>query len=323
MNFQRLLHVIHKEFVRIRRDPASLRLLVVGPLLQLVMFGYAATNDVKDVPVAIYDGDRTAESRLLIQEVGHSYYFEVLPQVSDPRQLGEMLLRGTAQLGIYIPPQFARTMKRGQTAQVGLLVDGSDANTAGLATSYLLGLLAQRGLNWQLQDARSQGVLGEQVPGVTPVPRVWYNVELTSVNFMVPAVFGMILLAITVSLSSLSVVRERETGTLEQLLVTPLEASELIVGKMIPLGLIAFFESGLIVLIAIFWFQVPCRGSFVLLFGMGAIFLISNLALGMAISVVSHTQQEAQILSFLLIMPSVLLSGFMFPFRTCRTRCRS
>lgn len=313
MNRHRLVHVIRKELTRIRRDPATMRLLIVAPLLQLMLYGYAATNDVKDVQVAIYDGDRTAESRLLIQEVEHSYYFHVLPQVSDPRQLGDLLQRGRAQLAINIPPEFARTMARGQTAQVGLLVDGSDANTAGLATGYITGLLAQRGLNWQVDALRRRGMLGDEFPAVTPLPRIWYNVQLRSANFMVPGVFGMILLVITINLAGLSVVRERENGTLEQLLVTPLRNSELIVGKMLPFAVIALMESGLIVLLALHWFLVPFRGSFLLLFGMAAVFLVSNLALGMAISVFSRTQQEAQILSFLLVMPSVLLSGFMFP----------
>lgn len=313
MSRQRLVHVIRKEFTRIRRDPATMRLLIVAPLLQLMLFGYAATNDVRNVQVGIFDGDRTPESRLLIQEIGHSFYFRVLPEVQDPRQLESLLEHGTAQLAINIPPEFARTMARGATAQVGLLVDGSDANTAGLATGYLTGLLAQRGLNWQMEALRRQGETGSQVPSVTPVPRIWYNAELKSANFMVPGVFGMILLVITINLAGLSVVRERENGTLEQLMVTPLRNSELILGKMIPFGVIAFMESGLIVLLALFWFHVPFRGSFVLLFAMAAIFLICNLALGMAISVISRTQQEAQILSFLLIMPSVLLSGFMFP----------
>lgn len=313
MDRQRLVHVIRKEFTRIRRDPATMRLLIVAPLLQLMLFGYAATNDVKDVQVAIYDGDHTAESRLLIQEVGHSYYFRVLPEVADPRQLGDLLQNGTAQLAINIPPQFARTMARGQTAQVGLLVDGSDANTAGLAAAYLTGLLAQRDLNWQVDTLHRQGAAGDQFPSVTPVPRIWYNAELKSAYFMVPGVFGMILLVITINLAGLSVVRERENGTLEQLMVTPLRSSELILGKMLPFAVIAFMESGLIVLLALYWFHVPFRGSFVLLFAMAAVFLVSNLALGMTISVFSRTQQEAQILSFLLIMPSVLLSGFMFP----------
>jgi ABC-2 type transport system permease protein len=313
MNRFRLGYIIRKEFTRVRRDPATMRLLFVAPLLQLILFGYAATNDVRNVRVAVFDGDRSPQSRLLIQEVGHSYYFRVLPEVEDPRDLGPLLQKGTAQLALNIPPEFARQMARGATAQVGLLIDGSDSNTAGLAGSYLIGLLADRGMRWQMEDARRQGLLGQTLPTVTPETRVWYNADLKSANFMVPAVFGMILLVITINLSSLSVVREREIGTLEQLMVTPLSNGELLLGKMIPLGLISYFESGLIVLLALLWFHVPFRGSFLLLFAMAPVFLVTNLSLGLLISVTSRTQQEAQIVSFLLIMPQVLLSGFMFP----------
>lgn len=313
MNRARLGHVIRKEFTRIRRDPPTMRLLIVAPLLQLILFGYAATNDVRNVQVAVFDGDRSAESRLIIQEIGRSYYFRVLPEVSDPRELGRLLLSGRAQLALNIPPRFARDLHRNAHAAVGLLVDGSDSNTAGLATVYLKGLLARRGVQWQVEEARRQGVATETLPAVLAVPRVWYNPDLKSVNYMVPGVVGMILLVITLNLASLAVVREREVGTLEQLMVTPLQSSELIVGKMIPLGLIAYAESGLIVLLAISWFQVPFRGSFLLLFAVAPLFLVGNLALGLVISVISRTQQEAQVLAFLVTMPSVLLSGFMFP----------
>ncbi|MHB8994211.1 MAG: ABC transporter permease [Armatimonadota bacterium] len=313
MDRHRLGHIIRKEFTRIRRDPATMRLLFVAPLLQLILFGYAATNDVRNVRVAVFDGDRSPESRLLIQEVGNSYYFLVLPEVSDSRDLGRLLQKGTAQLALNIPPDFSRQMARGEAAQVGLLVDGSDSNTAGLAGSYLIGLLGQRGLRWQREDARREGLLGQTLPSVTPETRVWYNADLKSSNFMVPGVFGMILVVITINLAALSVVREREVGTLEQLMVTPLRNSELLLGKMIPLGLIGYFESVLIVLLALLWFHVPFRGSFVLLFAMAPVFLISNLAMGLLVSVTSRTQQEAQIVAFLILMPQVLLSGFMFP----------
>lgn len=313
MDRQRLGHIMRKEVKRIRRDPATLRLLIVAPLLQLVLFGYAATNDVRNVPVAVYDADRTPDSRLLADEIGHSYYFQLVPTPADSRALEQMLLRGRAQIAVYIPRDFSRAMARGESPVIGVYVDGTDSNTAGIATAYLAGLLRERGVRWQLQQARHEGTALLDAPSLVSEPRVWYNVELKSANYMVPGVFGLILLVITINLSSLAVVRERETGTLEQLMVTPLRRSELVLGKMAPLGLIAFMESGLIVLLALNWFHVPFRGSYILLFSCAAVFLIANLGLGQIISALSKTQQEAQILSFLLIMPSVLLSGFMFP----------
>lgn len=313
MDLRRLRHVTRKEFLRVRRDPPTVRLLVIAPLLQLILFGYAASTDVRNVAVGVYDGDRTAETRLLVQKVNRGYYFRVVAQVSDPRELRGLLERGKVQLALSIPPEFSRRAKRGETAQLGLYVDATDANTAGVATAYLSGLLTQYSLDWQVERLRREGALGATVPQVVAVPRIWYNVDLRSVNFMVPGVFGLILLVITLNLAALAVVRERETGTLEQLMVTPLRPGELVLGKLIPLGLIAFMESGLIVLLALLWFHVPFRGSFVLLFGTAAVFVVANLALGLVISVNSRTQQEAQIIGFLAIMPSVLLSGFMFP----------
>lgn len=313
MRRTRMHYIIRKEFLRIRRDPATLRLLIVAPLLQLILFGYAATNDVRDVSVAICDLDRSPDSRALITEIEHNYYFKVTSLPDDPRQLSGLLLGGRAQIGLIIPQDFMTALKEARGPQLGLYVDGSDSYTAGLGTSYLVRLLQERGLRWQQRLARADGTFGTPIPTVTVQQRVWYNVDLKSVNYMVPGVFGMILLVITVNLSGLGIVRERETGTLEQLMVTPLRPRELLLGKMIPLGIISLFDSVLIVVLALSWFHVPFRGSFVLLFAMAAVFLVANLGLGLLISVLSRTQQEAQILAFLLIMPSVLLSGFMFP----------
>jgi len=310
---ERLRHVIKKEFIQIRRDPMTIRLMMVAPIIQLIMFGYAATNDVRNVAIAVYDGDRSADSRLLIEEIAHSHYFRLVPAGDDPRDLEGLLLAGRAKIGVHIPRGFHRHIARGEPAQVGILVDGTDASTAGVATGYLSGILRARALRFRLRQARSDGTFTSQMPGLTAEPRVWFNEELKSVNYMVPGVFGMILLVLTVNLGSLAIVRERETGTLEQLMVTPLKSVELLVGKMIPFGLLALLDSCFIFLVAIGWFKVPFRGSIILLLGMAAVFLVNNLGLGLLISAVSRTQQEAQLVAFLLIMPSVLLSGFMFP----------
>ncbi|MEN6305573.1 MAG: ABC transporter permease [Armatimonadia bacterium] len=313
MNLSRLRYIIKKEFLRIRRDPAVLRLVLLAPLIQLILFGYGVTNDVRDVSVAICDLDRSPDSRQLITEIDHSHYFRVAALPDDPRLLSTLLLRGTAELALLIPDDFMTRLKTGDGAELGLYVDGSDANTAGLATSYFVRLLQERGLRWQQRLARADGTFGTSVPQLQAQQRVWYNVDLKSVNYMVPGVFGMIVLVVTINLSGLAIVREREAGTLEQLLVTPLRTSELLLGKMIPMGVIGMLESVLVVLFALGWFHVPFRGSFVLLFSMAAVFLVACLGLGLLVSVLSRTQQEAQILVFLVIMPSVLLSGFMFP----------
>lgn len=309
----RLAYVLRKEFTQLRRDKMMPRMILFAPILQLVLFGYAATSDVRNVPVAVYDGDRSADSRLIVEEIAHSYYFHLVPAAQDSRDLERQLLTGKAQIGVHIPPNFHRDLMLGKTPQIGLLVDGTDSNTAGVAAAYLQGILRQRSLQFQTRQSRADGSFGVDMPVLTPEPRVWFNDELKSINFMVPGVVGLILLVLTINLAGLSIVRERETGTLEQLMVTPLRSYELLLGKMIPYGLLTLLDSGVIVLVARLWFHVPLRGSLVLLFAMAAVFLVTNLGLGLLISAVSRTQQEAQILAFLLIMPSVLLSGFMFP----------
>lgn len=309
----RLAYVLRKEFTQLRRDRMMPRMILFAPILQLVLFGYAATSDVRNVPVAVYDGDRSADSRLIVEEIAHSYYFHLVPAAQDSRDLERQLLTGKAQIGVHIPPNFHRDLMLGKTPQIGLLVDGTDSNTAGVAAAYLQGILRQRSLQFQTRQSRADGSFGVDMPILTPEPRVWFNDELKSINFMVPGVVGLILLVLTINLAGLSIVRERETGTLEQLMVTPLRSYELLLGKMIPYGLLTLLDSGVIVLVARLWFHVPLRGSLVLLFAMAAVFLVTNLGLGLLISAVSRTQQEAQILAFLLIMPSVLLSGFMFP----------
>lgn len=309
----RLGTMVQKEFTQIRRDPMILRLIMVAPLLQLILFGYAATSDVRNVPLAVYDGDRSADSRLIIAELSASPYFHLVACSDDPRGLERLLLTGEAQLGVAIPRDLHRHRERGEGAQVGVYVDGTDGNTAGVATAYLVGYLQSRALQFALRAARDDGTFGAQVPTISTQRRVWYNEDLRSVNYMVPGVFGLILLVLTVNLGALSIVRERENGTLEQLLVTPLRPREVLAGKMIPFVILVMLDASIIFLLARGWFHVPFRGSMLVLVGMALVFLLNTLGLGLVISSVSKTQQEAQVLAFLLIMPSVLLSGFMFP----------
>lgn len=309
----RLPTLIRKEFIQIRRDPTTIRLIMVAPIFQLIMFGYAATSDVHHVRVILCDADRSVASRRIAEEIATSYYFRLVTVADDPRQIEDALLRGSAQLGVYIPAGFSRDLRRGESPQVGLTVDGSDSSTAGVAAGYMTGLLQEHAARVQALRARRDGTFGLAAPVLRPEPRVWYNPDLRSINYMVPGVFGLILLVLTVNLGGLAIVKERETGTLEQLMVTPLGRGELILGKMIPFAIMTFLDSGIVFLVAINWFHVPFQGSLAILFSMALVFLVSNLGLGILISALSRSQQEAQILAFLLVMPSVLLSGFMFP----------
>lgn len=309
----RLMALIRKEARQLRRDPVFARMMIIAPIMQTLLLGYAATNDVRNVPVAIYDGDRSADSRLLAEQIKHNHYFKVVACPDDPRQIEHLLLTGKIQIGVNIPRDYHRQRLRGENPSVGLFADGTDSNTAGVAVAYLLGLLRQQGLRWQLQQLRAQGLGSETLPTLMSEPRVWYNPELSSSNFMVPGVLGMILMTLTVNTASLAIVRERENGTLEQLLVTPLRPRELIVGKLVPLTVVTYVEMLLVLVLARVWFKVPLEGSVPLLLGVCLLFLVAGLGLGLLISAMAKSQQESQLVSFLLLTPSMLLSGFMFP----------
>lgn len=295
-----------------RRNPVLVRVLIVAPILQLILFGYAATTDVRNVPVVIADEARSAESRWISRRIEASSYFVLAGHVRDHRDLKTEMDAGHAQLALHIPRRFARDLRRGEPVQIALYVDGSDAITANTAASYMAGLLQDYGGQIALRRMRRAGLDGS-APQVQTVPRVWYNPDLRSANFMVPGVFGLIIMIITTVWTSQSIVRERELGTLEQLLVTPVRPLELLIGKSVPYAVMALFAAGMIVILSQVWFGVPLRGSLPLLFGLAVVFILTSLGLGLLISTVSQTQQQALLAAFFVIMPAVLLSGFMFP----------
>ncbi|MGC9319827.1 MAG: ABC transporter permease [Armatimonadota bacterium] len=308
----RLRSVIRKEGRQMRRNPVLVRMLMVAPILQLVIFGYAATTDVKHVPVVICDQSASRESRAITASIRANFYFDLVGHVQDFRDLKTQLDAGHAQLALHIPVEFARKLRRGQSTSVALYLDGTDAVTANTAASYMTGLLQSHGRRITLERLSRAGLQG-RMPGVEMVPRVWYNPELRSANYMVPGVFGLIIMVITTVWTSQSIVREREVGTLEQLLVTPVRPIELLVGKSLPYALMALVAATEIILLARFWFGIPIEGSVLLLFGMALVFILTSLGMGLLISTVSYTQQQALLAAFFMIIPAVLLSGFMFP----------
>jgi ABC-2 type transport system permease protein len=307
-----LKSVIRKEFRQMRRDPVLIRLLIIAPIFQLIMFGYAATTDVENVPVVIADQSNSPESRDITNSIRASRYFDLIGHVRDYRDLKGVLDAGEAQLALHLPSDFERDLRRGESASVMLYIDGTDAVTANTAASYMVRMLQRFGQKVVTKRLKRRGI-SAGVPEVEMVPRVWYNPDLRSANYMVPGVFGLIIMVITTSWTAQSVVREREVGTLEQLLVTPVQALELLVGKSAPYGVAALMAATEIMLLAVYWFGVPLRGSVPLLFGLAAIFIVTNLGLGLLISTISRTQQQAILATFFVLMPAVLLSGFMFP----------
>jgi len=313
MNWRRILRIVKKELLQLRRDPRLLVIVVAAPVFQLFIFGYAVTTDVKHITTAVYDEDGSAASRDLTQRFVRSGYFDLTHRPASPPEIDALLDRGEAQMVLHIPRGFAKDLARGRVAHLQVILDGSDSMTAGIVAGYVGGVVqaySQHVVADRLDRVRAQL---PRLPSVEERLRVWYNPELKSVNFMVPGVICMILLVVTMLLTSLAIVKEREIGTLEMLVVTPIRARELMVGKTIPFIIIGFLDMLLVLTVGVLWFHVPIAGSVPLLFALAAVFLLTSLGMGLFISTVSRTQQQAMMTSFFIMLPSILLSGFMFP----------
>lgn len=301
---ERVVGLVRKEFRQLFRDPRMARLVFVSPIIQLVVFGYAVSTDVRHTPMFVVDHDHTQESRALVEALTAGDYFRVAGRSDRGADLASALDHGSATLGLQIPPGYARDLHSPQGARVQVLVDGTNSNVATVALGYAE----------QIVRSHALGTLERKItPPVDLRERAWFNPALLSRNYNVPAVIGTIMLLMSLLLTALAVVRERELGTLEQLMVSPLTPGELIAGKTIPFGIVAMFDLVLITAIALLWFRIPFLGHGPLLLLAAALFLMSTLGLGLLISTVSNTQQEAFLSTFLTMMPVMILSGFMFP----------
>ena len=306
---RRTRFLIWKEMIELRRDPRLLFIVIVAPILQLFLLAYAASTDVREVPVLIVDADRSSASRDVVARFAASATFAIAGVVSSPDEIDAYLDHGRAWLAVTIPRGFGDGLHGARPQTIQIIADGSDANSAGVAVGYASNLLAQYGARLMSRaGAASAG------PLIDPRIRVWFNPQLESRHFMIPGVIALLLLVVTTNLSSMGIVREKEIGTLEQLNVTPLTRSELILGKLLPYALIGLVEVGLVVSVAVFWFEIPMRGSVPLLFAMSAVYLLTTLGLGLFVSTISATQQQAMMTAtFFFLIPMVFLSGFVFP----------
>jgi len=300
----RVFGIAGKELLSIRRDPKLLRVVFVAPLIQLMIFGYAVSTDVRDTRMFVVDHEHTAASRALVEAMTSSGYFRVVGHSDRPADLVTAIDHGRALVGLQIPPGYTAALHGPDGARVQIIMDGTNSNVATVALGYAERIVRAHGL---------AQVESRFVPPVDLRERAWYNPALESRIFNVPAVIGSIMLLVSLLLTALAVVRERELGTLEQLMVSPLTPGELIAGKTLPFALIAMFDLVLITTVALLWFRVPFTGNFLLLLLAALLFLLSSLGMGLLISTVSSTQQEAFLGTFLLFMPVMLLSGFMFP----------
>ncbi len=307
---RRIRVLMWKEFLELRQTPELLGLLVIAPVIQLFLLGYAATTDVKDVPIVVVDADRTSRSRQLVERFAGSPHFRIVADEVDVHQVDHQLSSGRAWLALVIPTGLGAAIDRGGAptrTDVQLLADGSDANSSGIALAYAAGLVREY----------NTVLLAERGAAAAPINvslRVWFNPELVSRDFMVPGVLAMLLLVVTANLSSMAIVRERELGTLEQLSVTPLSNVELMIGKLLPYGIIGFLDAIMVVVVAVFWFQVPFEGSVWTLVAAVIPYLLCTLGLGLFVSTISRTQQQAMLTAiFFFLMPMIYLSGFTFP----------
>jgi ABC-2 type transport system permease protein len=307
MIFARTLAIMHKEFLHIARDPRTLVLVFVIPIVQLFLLGYAATTDVEHIATAVLDADRSAGSRALVNSYEATGYFDFTASVSSQAEIRNLMDSGEVRAALVIPPAYSDHVTAGEHVEIGFIVDGSDPAIANSATSAAL----QTGQ--ALAQRLAIRLFGEQRGGLEVRPMVWYNPDLRSANFMIPAVMGIILQFMSTLLTSMAIVREREQSTMEQIIVTPIKPGELIVGKVAPYVVLTFFDLVEVLLIGTLVFDVPIRGSLSLLLALSILFLVGSLAVGILISTAANTQMEAMMLSFLFLMPSIFLSGFFFP----------
>lgn len=308
----RLVSIIRKEFIQIFRDMRTLVMILVIPIMQLFLLGYSATNDIRNIPLAVLDQSRSVESRALLDSYRAADYFRIAYSVTSEAEIERLIAAGDARAAIIIPPDYAQRLNDGN-AQVAFILDGSDPTSASTALSaaqlisqsHATGILAER-------FARTGSNLRVRPP-IEVRTTVWYNPDMISAHFMIPGVIGMILYAIAAILTATSVVRERERGTIEQLIVTPIRPWELIVGKLMPYVILGFFNTIEVLAVGHWWFGMPIRGDLGLIIVLSLIFLSTGLGIGLFASTIANTQQEAMLTVWMTLLPSIFLSGFFFP----------
>ncbi|MBZ5534658.1 MAG: ABC transporter permease [Acidobacteriia bacterium] len=311
--FERIRQMLIKEFIQVFRDPKMKRIIFIVPVIQILVFGYAVTTNVNHVATAVYDLDNTVSSRELVARFENSQYFDIVEYVNSDTRASELIDRGKVLAVIRMNKGFEEDLRAGRSAAVQVLLDGSDSNSAGIVLNYcarIAGEFSQNALREQFKRLRGAAPFPSTVELST---RAWFNENLESRNFYVPGVISLMVMLITLLLTSMAVVREKEIGTMEQVMVTPIRPAEFILGKTVPFALIAFFDVVVITAVGVFWFDVPIRGSLGLLFFSTALYLMPCLGIGLLISTISQTQQQAMLSAFLFFQPAVLLSGFIFP----------
>ncbi len=308
----RIAHIVWKELLQISRDRRMFSLVLMMPVIELFIFGYVVATDITDIALAVCDYDRTASSRGYVEHLVRSGYFRIgagCEQVSDANRL---LDRGVVKLVLIVPPDFSERLRRQQTAEVSALIDGSNSNIAMIAAAYLEQITLTESVRVRFPD-REVGARSVTHPMVSVEPRVWFNPELRSVRYMVPAIICVLLMESLVVLTAIAIVREKERGTMEQLIVTPIRPGELILGKAIPFIAIGYINMGAVMLAGRYWFGVEMVGSLPLLLALSFLFILTCLGMGLLVSSLSNTQQQASMLGQFMLLPNLFFSGFIFP----------
>jgi len=304
---ERLKHIFIKEFIQALRGKDKQFFFIAPPLIQLFLFGYVATTDVDHIATALYDLDKSQESRELVRRLEASGYFFLKYVPESPSEIQDLMDRGNVLCVIQINRGFGRDLHKGMATEIQILVDGTDSNTATVAMSYILQIITK-----YAQDVAAPTVKAK-LAKIEFRPRVWYNPELKSRNYNVPGVIAFIIMVTCLLLTSMAVVRERELGTMEQLMVTPIRPFELVLGKTIPFVVLSFIQMIFVAVIGVAWFHIPIKGSLLLLVGGTTVFIFSVLGIGLFISTITHNQQQAMLATTLFNMPAIMLSGYMFP----------
>jgi ABC-2 type transport system permease protein len=303
-----------KEFLQFLRDPKMFAVVLIAPVIQLVFLGYAANRDLNDVKTCVLDLDRSVSSREFISGFEQSEYFSIVEYSDNYADIENRIDKGEALIAVVTPQDFEKDIRNGKTATVQVIFDGSDGNKASVAAGYVMSVASAYGGKVFVDRLERSGFKTPPAGSIVPVTRVWYNPNLTTREFMLPSIVGLVLIIITVNITSLAIVKEREIGTLEQLLVTPVRPYQLIIGKLLPFTFIGLVAVTLVLAVMIFWFGINVKGSIPLLFLSSLVFMLSTLGLGLFVSTISKTQQQAMVTSaFLVIMPMIFLSGFAFP----------
>ncbi len=313
MKIPRLLSMIHKEFLQILRDPRTLGLTFAMPLMQLLLLGFAATNDVRNVPLAVIDRDRTPASRGLVEAYRTASYFVVDFDVDSEAQLRRLVNNGSALVGLIIPPGYSALLAAGQPSPVSIVLDGSDPAIAGTALANARAIAQAKSASLQLAAAAAAGQAGQPGGSIEMHTQVWYNPDMVSAFYMIPALIGLILQFTLTNLTANAIVRERERGTIEQLIVTPITAAEMMIAKLAPFVIIGMVNTVEVLVLGVLLFHVPINGSIPLLLLLSALFLATILGIGLFVSTVAQTLRQAQLMTMLIILPSQFLSGLIYP----------